>query len=178
MNKKLIAFALIASSISAVQAADGTINFTGNVLDTACTVDTASASQTVALGNVNKSAFSAAGSTSGATRFTITLSGCPTSYNNATVKFDGTANSTNSNLLALNSDATATGLGVALYEADGSTLIPLTSATKNITLVTNGSDTDATKGATATYVAKYMSTAAAVGAGTANAATNFTVSYN
>jgi major type 1 subunit fimbrin (pilin) len=176
MNKKIITLALFAASISAAQAADGTINFTGNVTETACEVQTNSS---VALGNIQKSAFSSgAGATAGATRFTITLANCPISTTSATVKFDGTANSTNSSLLALNTGSTATGLGVALFEADGSTPIPLATASNAITLATTGADESAVNGATATYVAKYMSTAAAVTAGTADATTNFTVSYN
>ncbi|MBV6694000.1 fimbrial protein [Serratia quinivorans] len=177
MNKKLIALALFAGSVSVVQAADGTIKFTGNVTETACEVQS---DASVALGNIQKSAFlSGAGATAGATRFTITLTNCPISTTSATVKFDGTANSTNSSLLALNTGSTAKGLGVALFEADGSTPIPLATASNAITLATTtGADESAVNRATATYVAKYMSTAAAVTAGTADATTNFTVSYN
>lgn len=152
-------------------AADGTINFTGTITDTACTVDTASANQTVNLGTVARTGFSAVGSTSAATKFTIGLTSCPSSVTAARVKFDGTANSTNSNLLALNTDQTATNVGIGIYEQDGSTLIPLASQSASKALSSTATNT-------LTYVAKYYAVATPVGAGTANSTATFSIVYN
>lgn len=175
MNKKLIAVAMLASAAltSAAHAADGTINFTGNITDTACVVNTASANQNIPLGTVSDTAFSAAGDTAASKKVTITLESCPAAFTTASVSFDGTSDADNTNILALTSASTATGVGVALYEADGSTLIPLHTTSSAITL-------DTTAGAVNNldYVAKYMSTATAVTAGTANASTDFTIVYN
>ncbi|WP_245167731.1 fimbrial protein, partial [Enterobacter genomosp. S] len=71
--------ATVVTGISfAAQAADGKVNFTGNILDTACTVSTGTATQTVDLGQIPRSSFSAKGDVAAATRFTIVLDNCPT----------------------------------------------------------------------------------------------------
>ncbi|MEM6052091.1 fimbrial protein [Erwinia sp. P7711] len=173
MKKTLIALSLVLSPVMFAQAADGTINFSGNITDAACTVDADSASQTVNLGTVSAKAFSAAGSTAAPTKFNITLSSCPATVTSASVKFDGLVNTTNTDLLALNTDSTAAGVGIAIYEADSSTPVPLLTASSSQVI-------DSTDGATNTlsFVAKYMATAATVTAGTANASTDFTIVYN
>nr|WP_241391464.1 fimbrial protein [Serratia proteamaculans]ULG18709.1 fimbrial protein [Serratia proteamaculans] len=174
MKVKLLALALtttLAGYSTMLLAADGTINFTGNITDTACTVDTASTNQTVNLGTVATTAFSAAGSTASPTRFTINLNTCPAAVKSANVRFDGNTNSANSNILALNSDQTATNVGVALYEQNSSTLIPVGNPTENVTLSSTNSNT-------LTYIAKYYSTATPVTAGTANSTATFTIAYN
>ena len=174
MSKKLLVIALLASSAfaSVIQAADGTINFTGKITDTACTINPTSKSQIVNLGSVSAGAFTAAGSTAAPTRFGITLTNCPAAATTASLKFDGPANSSNSSLLALTTGAgVATGVGIGIYEGDSSTLIPVSSAsaTKNVVA---GTDT------TFEFVAKYVATASTVTSGAANAVSNFTVSYN
>lgn len=155
------------------QAADGTINFTGSILDSGCTVDTGSASQTVDLGRLAKSSFTGAGSTAGSARFDIVVSECPDTVQSAAVTFDGSADPTNPSLLALTTGAdTASGVGVALYEVNGSTLIPMHTASRYLTL-----DTSTGTSNTLSFVAKYMATAEAVSAGQADASTSFTIVY-
>jgi len=87
----------------AALAAEGTINFTGSIIDTACTVDAASANQTVKLGTVAASSFSSAGATAGVARFSINLTGCPAAAKTASVRFDGPVPSGNSSVLSLSS---------------------------------------------------------------------------
>ncbi|WP_338628941.1 fimbrial protein [Enterobacter sp. JJBC] len=171
--RSLLAAAVICSVPFTASAADGTINFTGSILDSACTVNTISASQTVNLGNLQRSVFKAAGDVASATRFDIVLENCPDTVTSASVKFDGTANATNSNILALNSGQTAQGVGVALFEEDGVTAIPLSTPSAQMTLVNTG-DTNRN---VMTFVAKYQATQAAVTAGTANATSDFTIVY-
>ncbi|RUS65983.1 putative major fimbrial subunit LpfA [Saezia sanguinis] len=157
--------------IPVAQAADGTINFTGTITDSACTVDTVSASQTVSLGTVSSSIFGAAGDVAAATTFTIGLNSCPPSVTAAQVSFDGTAHTGNGSILALTGGGgVATNVGVALYEQNGITPIPLYTPSTSIVIPAGGS-------ATLTFVAKYMATSSTVTAGTANAVTNFTVVY-
>lgn len=168
----LITSAFIAAAIcGSASAADGTINFTGKITDTACKVDTASANQTVNLGEVATTSFGAAGATASATRFTINLTGCPEAATSASIRFDGPLASGNSNLLALSSGQTATNVGVGIYEQDSNTLIPVGSSSAPVTL-------SSTTANAMNFIAKYVSTGATVGAGSANAATTFTVSYN
>ncbi|MGJ0481631.1 fimbrial protein [Pantoea agglomerans] len=173
MKKTLIALSLICAPVMFAQAADGTINFTGNITDAACTVDAASATQTVNLGTVSAKAFTAVGSSAAPTKFSINLTNCPAAVTKASVKFDGLINKTNADLLAVNTDSTATGVGIGIYEADSTTQVPMLTASASKAI-------DSTAGATNTmnFVAKYIATAATVGAGTANASTDFTVVYN
>jgi len=177
--RNVLAAAVVTGSSFAAHAADGTINFTGEVVDSACTVDTSTASQTVNLGKVLKSAFTGVGQVAAATRFNIVLNNCPSSLPTVTVKFDGTANANDSDILALNSDQTAQGVGVALYEEDGVTPIPLATQSKSITLDTTstGSPAVAANSNTLTFVAKYKATQQTIVAGTANATSDFTISY-
>ncbi|QMV52648.1 fimbrial protein [Ewingella americana] len=173
MNKKIIAIAILAGSAfaSVAHAASGTINFTGNVTAATCTIDTGSKNQTVALGTVGTTDFPTAGSTSGNGQITMVLSACPAGATQASVSFGGPADASNGNLLKLDSAATATGVAIALFEDDGSTAIPLGQPSKTHPL-------SATEQNALTYFAKYQSTAATVGEGTANATADFTVLYN
>lgn len=171
MNKKMITLALLTgvSVAHITHAADGTINFTGTILSSACTV--ASGGPSVPLNSVSASSLSTAGSTSSPTRFEIVLSSCPAAVTSATVKFDGPTDTDNSSILKLTTEpGVATGVGIALYEEDASTQIPLGTSSSSKTLSTL-TDT------TFTFFAKYMSTGT-VTPGPANGTTDFTISYN
>ncbi|WP_260513539.1 fimbrial protein [Serratia fonticola] len=152
-------------------AADGNIKFNGDILETACKVDTAT-QKIVNMGKINKSAFNGPGDLAAPKKFSIILKDCPTSVTSARVTFDGEADMANSNLLALNEEGAATGVGLALFESDGSTPIPVSVLSKAITLDTTASNIN-----TLSYIAKYMATGPVV-AGNGNATTDFTVSYN
>ncbi|MBT9425339.1 type 1 fimbrial protein [Enterobacter oligotrophicus] len=166
----LISAILSLSALQAANAADGVINFTGNITGTACVVDTTAIAQPVELGTVSATAFSGGnGATAASKRFNILLKSCPESISSASVRFDGITHAANPSILALNNGQTATNVGVAIYEQDNSTLIPVGSASSSITLQ---EDVDNTL----TYFAKYMATGA-VGAGTVNSSTAFTVTY-
>ncbi|MBU9833563.1 fimbrial protein [Rahnella sp. L72c] len=170
MKKILFCSILSLALIQTTQAADGVINFTGNITGSACVVDTSSVAQSVNLGTVSRNAFSGgSGATAAAKRFNIVLRSCPESISSATVRFDGNTNAVNSSILALDSTQTATNVGVALYEQDGLTLIPVGNDSASVALQ---EDVDNTL----TYFAKYMATGA-VGAGTANSSTAFSVIY-
>ena len=172
MKQRILALLVAAAAISPVaHAADGTVKFTGKILDSACTVDASTKDQTVALGQIDKGAFSAAGDTAAATRFSIKLTACPATVTSAKVKFDGTADAGNNNVLALTSGTgVATGVGVQLANADGSVL-PLYTDSTSTTLSTTGVNT-------LDFVARYIATAATVTPGEADATANFTVNYN
>lgn len=172
IRNKAILFLLsvtILGSVSAAQAADGTINFTGSISEQACTISSASQIQTVSLGPVSKGTLANAGDVSEAKIFSIQLDGCPDSINTVQVTFDGTPHSVNSNILALNNGSTATNVGVALYEKDGVTQIPLRDESVAEKIIAGA--------ATLQFVAKYMATALGVTAGIANASTDFTITY-
>lgn len=174
-NKTLLAaivMGAISSSAMSAQAADGTINFTGTITDASCTITADSKNQTVSLGKIGASSFSAANVTSSGAKFDINLSNCPASISAASVKFVGATDANNGDLLALTAGPTsAKGVAVGIYEQDTSTLIPLMKESASKPL----SSTQNTK---FSFIAKYVSTAASVTPGEANAVADFTVTYN
>jgi major type 1 subunit fimbrin (pilin) len=174
MRKILITIALFSAALTpAIQAADGTINFTGSILDTACTVDAGSANQTVPLGNVNKAAFKNAGDTASVQTFKITVSACDPTITRVAARFDGAIAPGNSKLLGLTAGG-ADGVGVGIFEADGTTQVPLGVSSIGIDAPATGASADLN------FVAKYVATAANVDikSGAANATSTFTMDYN
>ncbi len=175
MKKNLIAGAVLASSVFGVSAfaADGQVNFTGEIIDAGCTVvNTPSNPLQVALGKVARSAFSQAGDKAAATGFTLQLTDCPATVNSASVKFDGTAVNGDNSVLALTQESgMATGVGIQLSD-DNNIVLPLYAASKAYVLhpgaVTNNLD----------FVARYIATSSTVNAGSANAMASFTINYN
>lgn len=166
----LISAILSLSALQATYAADGVINFNGTITGTACVVDPSAISQPVELGTVSTAAFSGgSGATAAAKRFNIVLKSCPASVTSASVRFDGTTNAANPSILALSSGQSATNVGVAIYEQDSATLIPVGTSSASVALQ---EDVDNTL----TYFAKYMATGV-VGAGSAKSSTSFTVTY-
>lgn len=178
MKKIVTAFvSLTMMSAASAVAADGTINFKGNIIDAACTVDLDGAGATtmdVAMGNVHKTAFTGVGSTAGgsasATKFNILLKDCPATATTAKVKFDGIAYSGDNTVLALTEEAgVATGVGIQLSDKSG--VLPLFTESAAYTLTT-GNNTN-----TLDFYARYIQKAATVTAGPANAVATFTVNY-
>lgn len=172
MKKILLVLSFLSASVSSVYAADGTVNFTGSVLDPACTATATTAS--VAMGAISKSALSSVGATSQGKTVTITLSACPAAATSATITFSGTPDSDNSQLLKLTAgseNSAASGIGIALYESNGTTLIPPNTASASKTLSTEANTAF-------NFIAKYMATKAAITGGDANSSTSFTINYN
>lgn len=174
MKKNVIVATLAAaaamSSVSAF-AADAQIQFTGEILTTACTVVGAGQVNNVKMGQVVKTAFSSAGSTAAPTRFYLILSNCPTDLKTASVKFDGTTVAGDSSVLALTSGG-ATGVGIQLSDATQKVL-PLGAASATYPINASGVTT-------MDFVARYVATTdvANITAGPANAVASFTVNYN
>lgn len=176
MKKNIIIAAFLATaalSTSPVFAAAGTVNFVGTILDNACQVDVASQNQQVKLGNFYKAEFPTSGAKTASQDFDIVLKNCPASVTSAKVRFDGTPDLTNPNLLAIDtsgSDA-ASGVAINLMTADKADL-PLHSS--------NGYSyaLQSTQDNTLKFYAQYISTTGTVTAGTANSVANFSVDYN
>ncbi|WP_139620801.1 fimbrial protein, partial [Klebsiella quasipneumoniae] len=117
MKKSLVLVALTATaalSMSHAFAAAGTVNFVGNILDTACEVDVASQNQQVNLGNFYKTEFPNSGAKAAAKDFNIVLKNCPTTVTSTKVRFDGTPDLTNPNLLAIDTSTSSAASGVAI----------------------------------------------------------------
>lgn len=179
MNKTLLCTALVsglgllALAPGAARAADGTINITGNVSATTCTITNAASGGTiaVALPTVSTAALNAAGTVAGRTPFNIALSGCGT-LTKATTYFEPGPNVLPNGHLKNNGAA-------------GGVDIQLLNAADNSPIVLNGATTTAQNSQTATisggtgslnYLAQYYATAAAT-AGNVASSVQFTISY-
>lgn len=163
MKKNLIALALVAgSAFVGVANANGTITMTGSITDATCNVGT---DVSMDFGTVGANGMPVVGDATGATPFQIALTGCPTDTDVA-VKFSGTPDTNNGDLIATSGDAE--GVAVGIYEANGTTRIPVgvESATKTVT-----------GAASLDFIAKYVRTATVV-PGDADALVDFTLVYN
>ncbi|PVZ82619.1 fimbrial protein [Serratia sp. S1B] len=169
MKKNIIVATLVAAAAmttASAFAADGTVNFTGSIIDTSCNVtNLSSGSLNVDLGSVSKASLSSAGMKSDPKAFSINVTNCPTDA--VSVSFDGTSAGGNNNLLAL-SNSTATGVAVEITDAKG-IVVPLYKSSSSYALTANAANLN--------FVARYVATGA-VGAGTANATADFTINYN
>jgi major type 1 subunit fimbrin (pilin) len=172
MRIKLLTAVLATLLTPMAHAVDGTIDFTGTILATACTVDAGSANQTVDLGTIGTDAFSAPGDTASIGRIAIVVDNCDAAVTRIATRFDGPLDVVNSNLLALTTGG-ASGVAIGIYEQDGSTLINMGEGSVGKAAPTSGPTT-------LDYVAKYVSTgpSADITAGVANAAATFTLVYN
>lgn len=155
---------------SMAYASDGTVKFKGNIVETACTVDAASANQTVTLGDVAVNSFTAAGDVSTAQKFDIKLTACP--EGTVAVVFGGS--SATADLLSLDAGMVAKGVAVRINNADDNSQVKIndTASAKRVTVESGA--------ATLKYVGQYQATAAraSITAGTADATSQFTVLYN
>ncbi|QUT15774.1 fimbrial protein [Rahnella inusitata] len=183
MNKHIktaVLLTAIALSSSSAFAADGQVKFTGKILDAACTVDGATdGAITVTMGEVSKTSLAAAGDTTDATKFHIKLSACPDALTTASIKFDGTAMGGDDSILALTAgtvdDPSAEQVGIQITDSAGA-VVPLYTASTAIPATAGGTADTGTFDLP--FTARYISTGAAVKAGVADAAANFTVVYN
>lgn len=175
--KKSIILAMVATGsalmMGNVLAAAGTVNFNGNILDSACDVAVASQNQVVVLGDYYKTEFPTMGSRTAATKFDIILKNCPVTVTSAKVRFDGTPELTNADLLAIDTSVAgaATGVAINLMTADKADL-PLHGSNGYNYVLSSTADN------TLNFYAQYISTAASVMAGPANSVANFSVVYN
>ncbi|HKN02989.1 MAG TPA: fimbrial protein [Buttiauxella sp.] len=172
MKKSLIAAAISATTLmsaASALAADGTVNFTGEITANPCIVDIGTNNtMTVDLGKVGVNAFTGPGSKASATKFILRLKDCPTDMT-ARFKFDGTAYDGDDSVLKLTQD-TGVAKGVAVELSDVGAVLPLFTASTAYNLTAGANDLP--------FYARYIQKAATVEAGIANATTTFTVNYN
>ncbi|MFK3663516.1 fimbrial protein [Scandinavium sp. NPDC088450] len=177
--KKIALGLLIASAIGCSASAfaetngEGQINFTGEIIDSACqVVNGLSNPLNVALGKVSKTMFKGTGSTTTLTLFNIQLTDCPDTVTTAAINFGGIPDADNNTTLAL-TPGTGAATGVAIQLVDASEQpIDLYSPSQPYAL-TSGSTMNNLQ-----FGARYIQTKASVTAGPANSASTFTVIYN
>jgi major type 1 subunit fimbrin (pilin) len=153
--------------VSVANAADGSVHFTGEITATACEVKNGSGGViAVSLGKVAKKSLPTKGTKSSSVPFEIELDKCPSGK--ANVRFDGTADSIDKTLLALDGSSTATGVGIEI-DSDTGVQIPMYAPSADITLTANNN--------TLHYMARYVATNANVTAGLVDATSQFTIIY-
>lgn len=181
---------ILSSSIFASQAfaADGTIHFRGEVIDSTCEITSDTADQTVNIGRVAKTTFSGVDSTASVKDFHIKLENCPETYTQAAVRFDGTEDKdtigkgylsigtpvngetgTDGIYTGEGSAVAATGVAIKLYNLSDDSAIPLYNNSKYVPITSGKADMG--------FKAKFVQTLASVTPGTANADSQFTIEY-
>ncbi|CAK6501299.1 Major fimbrial subunit SMF-1 (plasmid) [Pantoea sp. Nvir] len=163
---------LAAAQVTAAQASDGTISFTGNIESQTCTVDVngGGSSATVPLPNISSSHLQAAGQTAGSTRFTINLSACSSDSGEIYAYFEQGAN-VNADGRLVNT-GTATNVELQLLDGAGNLLNAGSTAQSTAPLtaqLTGGA-------ATLTYAAQYYATAATT-AGSVASSVTYSINY-
>ena len=172
MKRNIFAIAIAAGTaltLSNAFADSGTINFTGEIIQTGCDVEGSTQGPvSVDLGKISKTDFNGAvGTTTAPKEFTIALTNCPADLT-ASVRFDGAKDASDSSLLAL-SEGSAQGVAIALKNAD---MTPLSLNQDSTETALNADGTAQLK-----FYAQYQSTADEIVAGPANSVANFTVAY-
>lgn len=163
---------MVIGSLQNASASNGTVNFTGEIIQSTCQVVSADQNKTVVLGKYPTSAFPSTGSTSGAKAFTISLEKCEAG--DYSLRFDGNTPAGFPNLLAVTGGAT--GVGVEILD-NNSAIVPITqdvAAPASVTVAAAGTTPGA---AIFNLRARYKSYQDAVTAGQANSNATFTIQY-
>lgn len=152
-----------------VLAKDGTVNFSGSIIDAPCSIMGGDANQTVDLGQISNSVLAAGGvgTRSPLVDFTIKLTGCGVVAKTARVTFAATADPANATLLAVTGGAA--GVGIQISTGGGRQVVSPGAASQNFQLRQGDNELQ--------FQAAYVSTNTQVRPGAANAMAQFTVSY-
>ncbi len=153
---------------SAVADEEGLLTLKGTVIEQACTVDPSDENKMVELGEWSTRKISSPGGHSEPVDFTIKLTGC--SAGGVTLTFTGETDTNDNSLLALNNESTASGVAVEIMDSAHQRL-PLNEESKPVDVDDNGN-------VRLNFSARYISTSDRVTAGTANADSLFTLSYD
>lgn len=177
MNKKTLAkFALLATAAAVSQAAlaaDGNIQFNGEIVDSPCSISPGATNLVVPLGKVSRASLEgAAGKLSTPAQFQIQLTDCSAAAKGASITFSGVPDTVQKDALALaNSgglEPNATGVAVQVRDANRAK-IALGSESANYVLGQGSNNLR--------FEASYVSTGNTVTPGPANATAQFTVNY-
>ena len=165
----LSALAVVSTSAFAADSGDGTVKFTGEIVDAPCVVSTDSQNQEVVLGQVKKTVFKAVGDKSVSKPFQIKLEDCDiSSKTKVNVNFTGVADADDAKLVSVSTEAgAASGVGIGIDNAN-----------KLVDMNSGKSTTTLSAGQTVLYyTANYVATKAAVTTGYGNAEVDFNLSY-
>lgn len=183
MKKQICAATMLASTLisgaacaaTSFQDAGGSVEFTGEIIESSCNVISTAKNQKIPLGNWAKTYFTATGDETTKQPFSIKVENCPTSVTSVAVLFDGKKDTTDATLLALNPGSAAapaaTGVAIKLYNANGAaTQIPLGQVSDAVTPHNAEAELK--------FLADYEATSTTVTSGSANGTVNFLMVYN
>ncbi|QIO29373.1 type 1 fimbrial protein [Serratia marcescens] len=129
MKKYLVTTVLACTALcSSAFAADGAINFTGKMIESACVLNP---SLDVEMNDVAAVAFKNVGDESGASGFSLELKDCPAHLSSAKIRILGSLMPENADLIQLNPPR---GVGLKISGPDGKTM-PVTGERVEIKLV-------------------------------------------
>lgn len=167
----LSALAVVSTSAFAAESGDGTVRFSGEIVDSPCVISTDSQNQEVVLGQVKKTVFKAAGDKSVSTPFQIKLEDCDiSSKTKVDVSFAGVADADNAKLVSVNTEAgAATGVGIGIYD-NSNTMVDMNTGKSTTTLAAGQT--------VLYYTANYVATKTDVTTGYGNAEVDFNLTYN
>ena len=171
LNKSVLCLALSLAAFSQCSMAkDGTINFTGSIVESPCVVSRDTQYQDVNLGEVQSSTFVQAKDTSAFKDLNIDLEECnTTTLKNANVTFRGTSDDIDTDLLAVGGEAgAAKGVGIEITDQSGA-IVSMNKASSDMSLV-NGQNI-------LYFKARYKATKVPVVSGHANAQADFQIAY-
>ncbi|KAA8995382.1 fimbrial protein [Affinibrenneria salicis] len=160
----------IMGSAPVAYSADSYIQINGNLTSNTCAVSTDSQNKTVDMGTVATKQFLAASHALAPVRFALVLENCGAAVSSVSTTFTGSADQDDATLLALNSESTATNVGIAILDKERNR-IPLGSASEQYPLTASASSVQMV------FYGQYVATQNSVTAGTANGDVTFTLSY-
>jgi major type 1 subunit fimbrin (pilin) len=166
---------VIGLSIGAACASDGTISFSGSVVNATCDVkvNNTTASATVVLPTVSQTVLATNGEVAGATRFTLNLSGCTTGKTvNAYFEAGSSVDSATGNLV---NAGTASNVQVQLLTNAGTPISVGSSAQATSTGIAMTASPAVTSGVL-TYAAQYYATGAST-AGSVTTSVTYSLTY-
>ncbi|WP_368542619.1 fimbrial protein [Enterobacter soli] len=151
-------------------AADNQITFTGQVLDTACTVNVNGGNSKVELGGTLKSDISKQGETGAPKQFTIALTACPADGPTAAyIKFSGETDGNTSWFKNTEVDSPATNVAVLIKQ--GNTTVNADDANDSVSIPATGGDVNVD------YTAQLIATADGATKGGVSSTLTYNVSY-
>ncbi len=166
---RISCLALLMAFTVPVRGYDVLVSVTGTLIGNTCVVAADSEEQTVPLGTIGIRQFGQAGAVSNIkTSFTLTLEECGPTFAGVKIRFSGTPDDDNPQLVKIATGG-ATGVAVQILDKD-SVLIPL--ETQTATYGTAGDDS-----VKMTFYARLAATGAPINAGDVSAVATWTTEY-
>lgn len=171
MNKKLLPIAALIISVPAINAyaTNGEVKFTGEIVQSTCTVTSSDKNKEVSIGKYLSNSFDDVGAVSASKAFSISLDNC--AKGDYTLRFDGKTVAGHPNLLSVSQ---ASGVGIEILTNDEKPFSINQDADPSTPWVTLADENSKT---TFNLKARYKSFLKEVTPGKADANASFTIEY-